>query len=112
MFVHTVFFWLRRGISTKDETAFRAGLASLTGVDSIVHSWIGAPSATDRSVIDSSWQYSMTSVFKDRAAQEHYQDHPIHLAFVEHCQQYWQRVVVYDAVGSPSEDVFKPAKKK
>jgi hypothetical protein len=48
-------------------------------------------------VIDSSYDFSITLIFKNKADQDTYQIHPQHFAFIDTCAQYWERVVVYDA---------------
>lgn len=98
MFVHTVFFWLNRPESQDDRNALRAGLESLKGVNEISAAYIGTPAETRRPVIDHSYDFSLTFVFADKAAQDAYQVHPVHLEFVAECQHLWQRVQVYDAV--------------
>jgi len=34
-------------------------------------------------------------------AQDTYQSHPIHLAFIENYQHLWKKVVVYDGITTP-----------
>lgn len=96
MFIHTVYFWAVPDLSDADRKAFEAGLATLPGVPGVVKGYWGVPAATRRPVIDASYAYGLTLVFPDRAAQDAYQDHPIHQRFVETCSRYWKRVVVYD----------------
>lgn len=97
-FVHTVFFWLEDGENASDREALHEGLKTLTEIPEIEQAYIGVPADTDRPVIDSSYDFSITFVFPDRATQDAYQEHPIHLKFVEECAPLWERVVVYDAV--------------
>lgn len=37
-------------------------------------------------------------MFENVEAQNQYQVHPLHVAFVENCAHLWERVVVYDSV--------------
>jgi len=104
MFVHTVFFWLKPGLSKADRTRFEKGLTSLTAIDTLVHCWIGTPAATERPVIDTTYDFALTTVFRDRAGHDHYQDVPVHLKFVADCAQYWRKVVVYDAIENAKDD--------
>ena len=48
-------------------------------------------------MVDYSFSFGLTVLFKDLASHNAYQDDPIHLAFVETCQKFWDRVQVYDA---------------
>ncbi len=97
MFVHHVFFWLKNPQNELERNALIAGLETLTSIPNITLSHIGLPSATNRAVIDRSYSVSWLLLFEDAAAEEVYQDHPIHHAFVENCSALWEKVVVYDA---------------
>lgn len=96
-FVHTVFFWLRDKHDDQARQQLQSGLLALTQIDLIRHAWIGTPAATDRPVIDSSYDFSLTFVFDNAADQDAYQDHPDHSRFVDTCKDLWSKVVVYDA---------------
>lgn len=98
MFVHSVYFWLHHPESQADHDALRAGLESLQAVPAISTVYIGTPAETRRSVVDSTYDFALTLVFADKAAHDTYQEHPIHLAFVDKCAHLWQRVQIYDAV--------------
>ncbi len=100
-FVHHVFFWLKNEGSPDDREKLLEGLRTLTGIP-VIRSWhIGLPASTARQVIDSTYAVSWLCIFDDLAAQEVYQDHPLHLAFIAQCAPLWERVVVYDAVDTP-----------
>jgi stress responsive alpha/beta barrel protein len=99
MFVHAVYFWLRDDLSAADRATFEAGVRSLTSIEQVAHGWIGVPADTDRPVIDRSYSYAEVLVFKDRAAHDAYQVHPIHTQFVERCKTFWTKVLIYDSVG-------------
>ena len=99
MFVHTVFFWLNHPDSQADQDALRAGLDTLKSIDVIHAAYVGTPAETRRPVIDHSYDFSLTFVFKDKESHDIYQVHPTHLKFVSDCAHLWTRVQVYDAVG-------------
>lgn len=96
-FVHTVFFWLKESTES-NKTELYAGLEKLAEIDIIGEAYIGQPASTNREVIDSSYDFSITFIFKDKATQDVYQDHPDHHVFIETCGHLWQKVQVYDAV--------------
>lgn len=96
MFIHTVYFWLKPGLKPAGRKAFFAGVDTLGTVPGVRHVWSGTPAATRREVIDHSYDCGLTLVFKDQAAHDKYQDHPIHLRFVKTCHDKWTRVQVYD----------------
>jgi hypothetical protein len=98
MLVHSVFFWSKPGLSADDESAWLAGLESLRKVPTVSSLYIGRPAKTPaRGVTEKSFTFALTIVFKDIAAHDEYQTHPIHLEFVNTCQKYWNRVQVYDS---------------
>ena len=97
-FVHTVFFWLKNPDSAADKAQLQAGLHTLSKIDEIKTAYIGQPASTNRGVIDTTYNLSLTFIFDNKADQDIYQTHPTHLAFVATCEHLWERVVVYDAV--------------
>lgn len=101
-FVHTVFFWLKDPDSEADRQQLHDGLKTISEIDLIQQGYIGVPADTDRDVIDSSYDFSITFIFRNKAEEQAYQTHPTHLEFVEEHSELWKRVVVYDAV--PPED--------
>lgn len=99
MFVHSVYFWLRPDLSEQDRRAFVEGLHSLGTIDDVHQAYFGQPADTDRPVIDRSYSWAEILVFKDRAAHDRYQVHPVHKRFVERCAASWTKVVIYDSAG-------------
>lgn len=98
LFVHHVFFWLKEPITPEVRTKFEASLKKLVTVETIVDHHLGVPAATDREVIDATYAYSLLVTFRNKADQDIYQTHDIHLKFIADCQDLWERVVVYDTV--------------
>jgi hypothetical protein len=96
--VHTVFFWLKEKGSPEAHQALHQGLLELSKIDLIKEGYVGTPANTDREVIDSSYDFSITWIFANEADQEAYQTHPDHLAFVEKSKHLWEKVKVYDAL--------------
>jgi hypothetical protein len=98
MFLHTVLFYAKPGLSPEQLRAFEAGVRSLTAIPSVRWSFVGTPAATRRPVIDSTYAFKLVVAFDDEAGHDLYQGIDIHLAFIAECQQYWSRVQIYDAV--------------
>jgi hypothetical protein len=98
LFVHHVFFWLKKPVSAEARAKFEKALKDLVTVETIVHYHLGVPAPTSREVIDTSYSYSLLTLFKDKKGQDTYQDHPTHLRFVADCKDLWEKVVVYDSV--------------
>ncbi len=99
MFVHTVYFWLKEKDNDQARQALHEGLKELATIEEIQTAYVGAPATTRRPVIDHTYDFSITFVFPDKAAQDIYQDHPDHHKFIDACSHLWDRVQIYDAVG-------------
>ena len=98
VFVHHVYFWLANEGSAEDKKALLAGLKKLSAVKTIQFFHIGEPAATNRDVIDTSYDVSWLLFFENKADQDSYQVDPDHLQFVADCKHLWKKVVVYDSV--------------
>jgi len=99
LFVHHVYFWLKKAGDAADTATLIAGLEKLRAVPTIKLSHIGTPAPTNRDVIDRSYAVSWLCFFENGPDQEVYQKHPIHLKFIEECSHVWERVIVYDSIG-------------
>lgn len=97
-FIHHVFFWLKEPKNSIAREQFQEGLKKLVTVSEIVEYHLGVPADTHRDVVVNSYTYSLLLFFKDKADQDIYQTHPIHLQFIEECSALWDRVEVYDTV--------------
>ena len=97
-FIHTVFFWLKSDISKEEEKEFLTELKTLAEVEQVRNCFIGPPAGTPREVVDGSYQYSLVLHFDSPKAQDEYQVHPIHDAFVKKVSHLWTRVQVYDSI--------------
>jgi len=97
MLVHTVLFWLRKDLDADQIAAFRAALETIKAIRHAEAVYIGTPAATgDRPVIDKSYDFCLTTLFKDMAAHDAYQEDPIHIEFLKN-KDLWQQVKIYDA---------------
>lgn len=98
MFIHHVYFWLKKPGSAEDRTALIEGLRKLSKVDTITEFHIGVPAGTNRDVIETSYSVSWMLMFDTPEDQDSYQTDPIHLDFVATCSPLWSKVVVYDSI--------------
>ena len=98
MFVHHVYFWAKNPGNAEERARLLKGLQTLTGIEVIKMSHIGVPATTNRSVIDTSYAFSLLLIFDNLQHQEAYQVHPTHVKFVEECASLWEKVIVYDSV--------------
>ena len=97
LFIHHVYFWLKNHDSKEDRDKLVAGLKKLSTVKTIKSFHIGEPAATNRDVIDRSYNISWCLFFENKNNQDSYQTDPIHLNFVKENADLWAKVVVYDA---------------
>ena len=97
-FIHHVFFWLKKPVTREIRIKFENGLKELVTIETIVGKHLGIPASTDRGVIDSSYSYSLLLTFNSKEDQDIYQTHPVHLKFIDECEDLWERVVVYDSI--------------
>ena len=98
MFVHSVYFWEREGLTRAERDEWLAGLRSLLTIDTVRGGSIGTPASTDRPVIDRSWSYALIVSFDDETGHDVYQEHPVHDVFRERCARFWKKVLIYDPV--------------
>jgi len=98
LFIHHVYFWLKKPITPEAKSKFENALKELVTVETIIDHHLGVPAPTDRDVIDTSYSYSLLVTFKNQEDQTVYQTHPTHLKFIADCEDLWEKVVVYDSV--------------
>jgi hypothetical protein len=96
---HHVYFWLKNPASKEDLDKLLEGLKTLKKIETVRKIHIGVPASTElRDVVDNSFSASELLFFDDLKGQKTYQDHPIHLKFIENCSHLWSKVIVYDAM--------------
>ena len=99
MFIHTVFFWLHEGTPEDARGQLQDDCRTLLArIPTVRQLWAGPPAGTPRDVVDNSYACGLTVVLDDRAGHDVYQDHPLHLEFIDRNREHWQRVQVYDFV--------------
>ncbi len=97
MFSHVVIFWTDpKKPNAADEliAGARKYLADLPG---ILHFHVGKMVPSHRPVVEQSYQVALNIIFTDKKAQDTYQDHPVHLEFVEKAfKPNCAKVIIYD----------------
>lgn len=96
-FVHVVNFYLKPGLSAAEIRKFEESVSSLGKIESLIVFNVGKPASTDRPVIDKSYSYCLLTVFNDINGHDVYQDHPVHLKFIDDCNMLWDKVVIFDS---------------
>jgi len=96
--IHHVLFWLKNPDSKEDLNKLVEGLKTLQKIETIRKFNIGVPAATEpRPVVDASYSVSLLQFFDDIEGQNIYQEHPLHISFVNNYSKLWSRVVVFDS---------------
>ena len=98
MLAHHVLFWLKPGATEEQKKFFKESLESLKSVETIVSIHVGTPAPIERAVVDTTYDFSLVIMFNDLVGHDVYQVHPVHKTFLENCRQYFEKVVIYDAV--------------
>ena len=98
MFIHSVYFWLKPELTPEQLTDFERGLQFLRTIETVHAAYIGIPAASDRPVVDAGYTYALVFDLGDQQGHDAYQEHPIHLAFVEKFKPYWTQIKVYDVI--------------
>lgn len=97
--IHTVYFWLNDDVDEASAKNFEQGVWRLEGIPTVKRMFVGpAASTPSRGVTDNSFDYALILWFDDVAGHDVYQEHPIHLKFVEEQEAKFKRVQVYDNV--------------
>lgn len=96
--IHSVYFWFKADAEPARMAAFEAGLRRLADIAQVQQAYVGKPEQTPaRPVIDQSYDWALVVHFASLADHDAYQDHPVHLEFLDRFAATWQRVQVYDA---------------
>jgi hypothetical protein len=97
MFSHVVIFWTDPANPKAADELIAGAKKYLAPIPGIVHFHVGRMAASDRPVVDQSYQVALNVVFTDKKAQDDYQVHPLHIEFVEKVlKPNRKKVVVYD----------------
>lgn len=97
--LHSVYFWLKEGISPEEAQSFLHFFEELREVPGVQTLQYGTPAPTHpRPVVDNSFHYSLLVTFQTVEDANTYETHPIHLDAIERYSKYWTKVEVKDIV--------------
>ena len=83
MFSHVVIFWTKTDVPNATEQLLDGAEKYLKPCPGVLHYHCGHMASSHRDVVDQSYQVALNLVFENRAAQDAYQTHPLHVEFVE-----------------------------
>jgi hypothetical protein len=96
MITHVVVFWTDKPHG-KNRDQLLEGARKLANIPGVLEFRTGVPFPSPRAVVDDSFAVAISMTFKDQAAADAYQTHPIHAEFVEKCvRPLARRLIVYD----------------
>jgi hypothetical protein len=96
---HSVYFWLKEGVSSDEEKDFLKFFEILKKVPGVESCHIGKPAKTNpRPVVDNSFSYHIMLTFASLEAITKYEEHPDHLAGIDQYSKLWVKVEVKDTV--------------
>ena len=98
MLTHHVLFWLKADATSEQKEAFKNGLQSLEKVETIKGIFIGTPAPIERAVVDTTYTFSLLTLFEDLEGHDVYQTHPLHLAFLDEFRSLFEKVIIYDSI--------------
>ncbi|MCX8158030.1 MAG: Dabb family protein [Verrucomicrobiae bacterium] len=97
MFSHVVIFWTNPARPEAADALVAGAEQYLRPIPGIVHFHVGKMVPSGRAVVEQSYAVGLNLVFPDKATQDAYQVHPLHVEFVEKVfKPNCTRVVVYD----------------
>ncbi|MCP5519558.1 MAG: Dabb family protein [Verrucomicrobiales bacterium] len=97
MFSHVVIFWTKPDVPNAAEELLAGAEQYLRPIPGTQHFHVGRMVGSHRPVVDQTYQVALNVTFADKAAQDAYQVHPLHIEFIEKVfKRVCERVVVYD----------------
>lgn len=83
MFSHVVIFWTNPDVPNSTELLLEGAEKYLRPIPGVLSFHVGRMAPSPRDVVDQSYQVGLNLQFADKAAEEAYQVHPLHIEFVE-----------------------------
>ena len=97
MFSHIVILWTDPAIPTAADELIAAANQYLKPIPGVLEFHVGRMAASQRPVVDQTYQVALNIIFPDKQTQDAYQAHPSHVEFVEQVlKRVCRRLVVYD----------------
>jgi hypothetical protein len=110
LLVHNVFFSLKDNSAPARDRLLQACRKYLSRQPGIVYFACGTRAEElQRPVNDLDFDISLHIVFEDQAAHDHYQAASLHLEFIEENKDNWNKVRVFDSLGSSESQDCPPA---
>ena len=95
-FIHSVYIWFKDGVTQDQKDAMAEASLKLAEINGVLAVYDGVPAATDRPIVERSYDYALIVHMKDLAAHDAYQVDPIHLNLLKTYSDFWEKVMVTD----------------
>lgn len=96
-FTHVVLVWLKEPGNTEMRKQFVEASSSLNNLPGILYRHVGVAVASDRVIVDDTFDVATTVTVKDKKAFKDYMEHPKHKKVVEEkLKPLVNRIVAYD----------------
>ncbi len=82
MFSHVVIFWTKPEVPGAADALLAGAQKYLAAVPGVRSFHVGTMVPSHRPVVEQSYQVALNIIFDDEAAQDAYQDHPLHHEFI------------------------------
>lgn len=97
MFSHVVIFWTKPEIPNATEQLLAGAEKYLRPIPGVRSFHVGKMAPSPRAVVDQTYQVALNLLFDNKAAEDAYQVHPLHIEFVEKVfKPVCARAVIYD----------------
>jgi len=99
MLVHSVYFYFKPEATEEQKANCRKMAEGLGRIETVKSIYVGAPAPVPaRDVLVKDFDLCLTEVFESVEGHDVYQEHPIHLEFVEANKSFWAKVQIYDSM--------------
>lgn len=95
-FIHSVYIWFKEGVTEEQRTQLYADTDNLKTIEVVKALYTGKPAATDRPIVERSYDFAIILHFEDLAGHDVYQGHPRHQALLKKYSALWERVMITD----------------
>jgi hypothetical protein len=96
MFSHVVIFWTDPAKPSAPDEVIAGAQKYLAPIPGVTNFNIGKMVPSHREVVDQTYQVGLSIQFENKKVQDDYQNHPLHLEFIDQCKTLWTKVTVYD----------------
>lgn len=97
MFSHVVIFWTKSNVENAEQRLIDGLHKYITDIPGVKSMHVGRMARSHRLVVDQTYQVAINTTFENKVAQDEYQEHPLHVEFLEKVfKPNCEKVVVYD----------------